>query len=62
MAAIQFTDEQFREFHAEQLTKQTVFPEHIRNYVAIWFWVTVVAGFILLLVTMQAAQDAGTSF
>ena len=62
MAEIQLTDDQFREFQAEHLRKQTRFLEHIRNYVAVWFWVTVVAGFILFLVTMQAAQDASTSF
>lgn len=50
--------EAFRAFHAEHLRKQTRFQEQIRNYVAIWFWLSV-AGALVLVVAMTLSSSSG---
>lgn len=50
-------EELFREFHGQQLRLQTKRLEQIHNYVAIWFWLTVVG--VVLIVLMTFAETSG---
>lgn len=47
--------EMFREFHSQHLKRQTKAVESIKNYVAIWFWLSV-AGAVLLFLSAVAGQ------
>lgn len=56
----QFTEEQraemFREFQSEHLKRQTRAIEQIRNYVGIWFWLTVAGVSILLVLSILGSR------
>jgi hypothetical protein len=55
----QFGEEQkleaWRQMHAGHLQRQTKAIESIRNYVAIWFWLTI-AGAVLLAISINSSS------
>lgn len=55
MTEEQKTDE-WRQFHAEHVERQSKAIESIRNYVAIWFWLTI-AGSIILVALVASANS-----
>jgi hypothetical protein len=56
----QFTEEQqleaWRHLHAGHLNRQTRAIEQIRNYVTIWFWLSVAGAVLFVLASASAAS------
>ncbi len=56
----QFTEEQkleaWRHLHAGHLQRQTTAIEQIRNYVTIWFWLTIAGAVLIVLASFSAAS------